>query len=819
MKSRKIASAAGAALVASILYLGWPGTDATPSAVNTARASAAKSVSAHAAAASRNQVDPVDVTGNDTDVAGSASPAAPDAGFALSASPRDLFTFIPRPAQADVWERRLDAPSDHIDYVRINPAMALGKASPFWATGGGGTFQIVLGDGRIASVVIDQTRQGSDSVDSFVSSGHLAGDDASRVFFSYRNGEMSAVIEGAQAGSWQLRAVAGGVAQLFEVNPAKVPDCGVDAKTNDPQKMALLARRAVGADQVKAAAVTTAGAALGSSPPSVQNVTSLPSRADVRILFVYTEGVAAVQSASAVGTQADLAISILNDDLARSLVDATVSLAGVSQVAYDESKSAADKVQSEALDRLSDESDGFMDSVHALRDQLGADLVCLALNRADSGSAGIAYIMSHPRNRFNDTSGFSVVQYSVMNTQSVFSHEIGHNLGCAHDRENSKDSDGKLSPGAYSYSYGYRFTGADGVQYRTIMSYTPGRRLSYFSNPQVTSPAPSSHVVGSPEGQPDEADNARTIREDVIEVAGYRLNTAAANGNAGILLNVSTRAFVSAGERQLIGGFILSGTQPKKMLIRAIGPTLSQYSVGDALSDPILHLVRQANGALVDENDNWGSNAAAVTAAIAQAKAFPLPNGSRDAVVVATLQPGVGYSANVEGANGATGTALVEAYILESSGTRLANLSTRAYADVSKPMIGGFIVQADPGSPNKTKRLAIRVLGPSLANFGVAAAMNDPIFTLHDAGGAVVLTNDDWASSSTGGDDNKPVAGTAAQKELVAVGLAPPNRRDSGVLVDLAPGAYTAVVRPFEELPDQVQKPGIALVEVYEITP
>ncbi|HEU5080243.1 MAG TPA: M12 family metallo-peptidase [Opitutaceae bacterium] len=742
-----------------------------------------------------------------------ALPASPQKSSASGSGSPALFYYIERPSQADRWEKLLDAPTQKIAYVQINSEAALGKKSAFWRTGGGGTLQIALPNGQAVDVVIDETKQGS-GVDQFVASGRVANDPTSRVLFAYRDGEMSALIEGVSTGPWQLRAMADGIAQLYQVDVMQVPPCGVTPATSAPDKMALLARRS-------AAAASSAASSAGTTTTTttVNAVTS--SATEFRILILYTDAVAAASSASAIGTQADLAIATLNNDLARSQVVATATLAGTAQVSYDESKSAGDKVQDDALTRLADESDGYMDNIHDLRDQLGADLVCLALNRRDSASAGLAYILTSPHNRYNDTSGFSVVQYSVMNSQSVFSHEIGHNFGCAHDRENSKDDKGNLTQGAYPYSYGYRFTGADNVQYRTIMAYSPGQHLSYYSNPNIIAPAPISHAVGSAEGNPDQADNARTIRQDLAEVSAYRANTPLANGNSGILLNVSTRAFVGAGERQLIGGFIISGNSPKRMLVRAIGPTLNQFGVTDALSDPQVRLVRLNDGVQLDANDNWqtGPNAAAVASAMTEAKAFSLPNGSRDAAIVATLAPG-GYTANVEGVNGATGTALVEAYELDTTGSRLANLSTRAYADSAKPLIGGFIIQADPGLPNKTKRVVICVLGPSLANYNISGAMDDPMFELHDANGATILTNDDWSTAdSVSGDDTKPAAVTTAQKNLAATGLAPGNRRDSGVLIDLAPGAYTAVVKPFSDPPTQPEKPGVAIVEVFEILP
>jgi len=765
---------------------------------------------------------PVRLAAERSPEAGSRAAVAPQAVSSpvRSASrPGALFNYIAPPAEAAAWEAKLSAPTDEIHYVKLDQETAVGKKSPFWKMGGGGRLDLALPDGQIIPVVLESTEQ--HGAQKFVSSGRIEGQGYGRALFAYNEGQMSALVEDLTHGSWEMRAIDGGVAQWFKVDPSKVGSCGVSGETQDPEKLALIARQAEAAHRL---AAQTGAAQVGadntvdlSGPPVAADMSA---RAEVRILMVYTDAVANSVSAGAIATQMDLAISILNNDWARSQISATATLAGTMRVAYPDDDLAGDGTnnQSDALDRLAKVSDGFMDTVHAMRDQTLADLVCLSLHRRDTKSAGIAYIMTRPGNVYNPTFGFSVVDFSVFTTQSVFSHEIGHNLGCAHDRENSKDSAGNLSPGAYAYSYGYRFNGLDGVQYRTIMSYAPGSRLAYFSNPDITAPAPVSRPVGIPAGQPGEADNARTIRQDAFEIASYRLSPQNP-ANVGKLINVSTRALVGTDARQMIGGFIVSGTPSKTVLIRAIGPSLSQFGITDALSDPIMTLVRQSDHATLDQNDNWGSlpNPTSVAATMAAAGAFALPSGSRDSVIIATLSAG-GYTATIQGVGGTVGTALVEAYEIDQNASKLANLSTRAYADVAHPMIGGFVIKADPANPSKTKRVLIRVLGPSLANFGVTGAMNDPTFELHDSSGALILKNDDW-SSGNNGDDTKPAVQIYAEQQIAAAGLAPGNRRDSAALVDLLPGNYTAVVKPLEDLPTQPQEPGVAIVEVFEITP
>lgn len=798
MKAKKFLLAAVFVAVGLLIYSRW---HAAPSATSTRSASTRVRARSRERAASPSEAPSASLAAQPT-------PAAPSRGA--------LFAYIPAPPEAKNWESKLRAPTQEIHYVKLDREVAVGKQSPFWKTGNGGRLDLELPDGRVVPVVIDHTEQ--KGPERFVSDGRVDGQGLSRAVFAYNNGEMSALVEDSEHGSWQLRAMADGVAQWYKVDPEQVGPCSTDAETMNPQKISLLQRRAEAAQTVTGGP-TDGVVAEDASSTSTPVAAAASLKPEVRILMVYTDAVASATTANARASQFDLTIGILNNDWARSQISGTATLAGTLQVAYsdDSVASTGNGNQSTALTRIADPSDGYMDSVHTTRDQTAADLVCLALNRKDSSSAGIAYIMPKPGDIHNATIGFSVVDYSVMAVQSVFSHEIGHNLGCAHDRENSKDSSGNPTQGAYSYSYGYRFNGADGVQYRTIMAYAPGQRLSYFSNPDITAPAPVSKPLGIPAGQTGEADNARTIRQDIFEVSAYRLSTQSPV-NVGKLVNVSTRAYVSSGSRQMIGGFIISGSQSKQMLIRAIGPTLSQYGVTDSLSDPTMRLVRLSDSTTIDQNDNWqtGANAANVAAAMKAVNAFALPSGSKDAAITATLAPG-SYTANIEGVNGVQGTALIEAYEVSSDTSRVVNLSTRAYADIDHPMIGGIIVQPDPTNPGATKRIVIRVLGPSLANYGVTDAMNDPIFELHDGSGTLLLINDDWSTGSTNGDDTKPYVRVYAEQQISAAGLAPGNRRDCAVMLDLLPGAYTAVVRPFQELPDQPQKPGVAIVEAFEI--
>ena len=736
-------------------------------------------------------------------------------------------------------------PSRRTAYVRLNRELIEGKQSPFWQRPGEGRFTVPLPEGGALTVLVDRSEMLD--ADRFTSEGHLDGQPGSRVIVSYhRGGQLTASIlaaalpatahtEGNALHNFAVRATGTDVAQFYEVDESLIPPCGggIDP-VRDGDALAVLAMRqaAAQAGDIGAGAPSVVAPAAADSTPHVT----------VDLMLLYTQGVdaalpgaTAAVRAAAVQTQFDNTVALVNSDFARSLITARVRLVKVAMVNFpgDESTASMSGWQAMALTALRQTGDGVMDEIHPLRDQVGADLVCLAINRPDSGCSGIGYVLQHPTQvasdtRGNDLYGFSVVNFGLMTSNSVVSHELGHNFGCQHDRENSGGS-----TGAYSYSFGYRFYGQNGVQYRTIMAYAPGIRLGYFSNPNVTATESGVGVpVGVPIGQPGEAYNALTMEKDAFEVAGFRLQQQTAAG-VGALVSVSTRAYVGTGDQQLIGGFSVSGAQSKPLLLRAVGAGLAQYGVPGVLANPKLTIVPMAGttvpAGLVLANDDWTNqlNPTAVTAAADGVNDFSLVNYPHDSALLVTLPPG-SYSAIVEGVGGTTGTALIEAYDASLPGnTKIVSLSTRGYADIGREMIAGFAVQGNPG---ETKRILIRVQGPNLAQYGVTSAMPDPCLELHAADSTILIANDDWSEGDTTvrngvGDDFTPVVASYGEQAIAATGLAPKNRLEPAVLVDLLPGAYSVVVQPFQKLNPtppaipQIAQPGVALVEVFEIKP
>lgn len=246
---------------------------------------------------------------------------------------------------------------------------------------------------------------------------------------------------------------------------------------------------------------------------------------------------------------------------------------------------------------------------------------------------------------------------------------------------------------------------------------------------------------------------------------------------------------VQTGDNLMIGGFIITGTAPKTVVIRALGPSLQQAGLSDVLKDPVLEL-HGSDGSFLSTSDNWKENPA--MAAQVQGSGFAPPNDLESALV-ATLAPGA-YTAAVHGKNGTTGNGLVELYDLDQSpGADLANISTRGSVQTGEGvMIGGFVLGGETSA-----KVLIRAIGPSLAQFGVAHPLNDPTLELHDGNGALVQRNNNWR-------DDQEAA-------IRATGMQPSSDSEAAIMRDLVPGAYTAIVS------GQSATTGVGLVEVFTL--
>lgn len=252
-------------------------------------------------------------------------------------------------------------------------------------------------------------------------------------------------------------------------------------------------------------------------------------------------------------------------------------------------------------------------------------------------------------------------------------------------------------------------------------------------------------------------------------------------------LNFSTRATVGAGENVLIDGFIVTGHTPKKVLVRAIGPSLSSSAVRSPLVDPTLALYNQT-GKLLASNDNWkASQQADIQATKIQ------PANDAESAIIATLPPGT-YTAVMGNKSSVPGIGLVEVYDLSPADkSSLQNVSTRGLVGTGENVIIGGLIVGKGQNPT----FVARAIGPSLTKAGIHNPLVDPVLELHNGNGAIIATNDNWKDTQA--------------DALTATGLAPTDNRESAIVASLPAGSYTTVLRGSRATT------GVGLVEVYRI--
>jgi hypothetical protein len=252
------------------------------------------------------------------------------------------------------------------------------------------------------------------------------------------------------------------------------------------------------------------------------------------------------------------------------------------------------------------------------------------------------------------------------------------------------------------------------------------------------------------------------------------------------LLNLSTRLQVQTGDNALIGGFIIRGSEQKKVVLRGIGPSLN---VPGKLEDPVIQVFNSSN-VNIGGNDDWKTDQQNVEST------GLAPTNDRESALVITLNPGT-YTVVMRGKDNGTGIGLVEVYDVGlAANARLANVSSRGFIGLNDNiLIGGFF--AGPQTAAVTG-VVLRAIGPSLAALGVPRPMQDPTLEVHNSDGDIVASNDDWESNQ--------------KSDIEALGLAPSDSRESAVLMrNFDPGAYTAIVR------GKNNTVGVGLVEIYDV--
>jgi N-acetylneuraminic acid mutarotase len=252
--------------------------------------------------------------------------------------------------------------------------------------------------------------------------------------------------------------------------------------------------------------------------------------------------------------------------------------------------------------------------------------------------------------------------------------------------------------------------------------------------------------------------------------------------NQATFANISTRLKVETGDNVLIGGFIVTGSVSKRMILRAIGPSLP---VAGPLANPRLELYN-GTGQLIAVNDDWQSapnKQEIIDSALA-------PSQNTEAAILTTVAPGP-YTAIVRGEANTTGVGLVEVYDLEAgSEADLANISTRGLVETGdNVLIGGVILRGD-----LARRVIVRAIGPSLP---VPGALANPTLELRDTNGGLLASNDDWR--------------TTQETEIIGTGIPPSQDLESAIVQTLPASNYTAIVR------GQNATTGTALVEAYAL--
>jgi hypothetical protein len=297
--------------------------------------------------------------------------------------------------------------------------------------------------------------------------------------------------------------------------------------------------------------------------------------------------------------------------------------------------------------------------------------------------------------------------------------------------------------------------------------------------------------------------NGSTLVSDTIILV---VDTTAPATPAIRIVNLSSRAYLQSAAEPVLPGFVITGTGSKRVLLRAVGPTLSSFGVSNPVADPQIALKRwnATTSAYIDvtSNDNWSASGAAsnISSVASSVGAFALSSNSLDAAMVVVLEPGQ-YSAVATGGSTGSGVVLVELYdaSAETTTSQLGNIATRSFVGSGENIIAAGFVIVGTG----TKTILVRGVGPMLATFGVANPLADPQIAVF-RGSEQLFQNNDWSSA-----ENSSAIATAATQ--VGAFVLPAGGKDAALLLTLPAGTYTVQLR------GEGTSTGVALVEVYEV--
>ena len=305
--------------------------------------------------------------------------------------------------------------------------------------------------------------------------GSIEGKSAGTFTLVMNDGALSAIIRVPSKGLYRVRSLRDGVVVIQEIDETKFPPCAIGPIHG------VLAGGSVAAGE------------------------DCDDGSVIDVLVVYTTlARSAAGGTAAIEAEIDLAIANTNTAYSNSLIGTQLNLVHVQEIPYEEDGGYVDH-----LYRLTDPADGYMDNVHDLRDLYGADMVALLV--ADGEYCGVAWLMQNLSPAFEQYA-FSVTTWTCAAGNLTFAHELGHNQGCCHDRDN-------CSHGVFDYSYGYQDPVA---RFRTVMAYNcPDGcpRIQHFSNPDVLY---QGLPTGVPIDQPDSAHNALSLNQTALTIANFR---------------------------------------------------------------------------------------------------------------------------------------------------------------------------------------------------------------------------------------------------------------------------------------------------------
>jgi len=352
----------------------------------------------------------------------------------------------------------------------------------------GDTLTLDLFEDTVLPITVDATRQST--VDTMHVQGRVDGNPQSRALFVVHKGIATGKVHVPSVGDFSIRTNERGEQVVEEIDLAAYPPCGCG------EQHVVNAQGGVGAPGAN-------DAGIAGGPPTCGG-------SFIDMMVVYTPEAQSQQGGNAqIEARIVLAIDEINSIYANSGITSRIRLVYKGEIDYSETGSFFSEI-----DNLTGTNDGLMDEVHALRDQYAADLVSLIISHTQEGTiCGVGWLMQPAAPGFQEY-GFNVNNADCTFNTYTLPHEIGHNQGCAHDRDNGAGG------GAYPFSYGHRFTALDdGIEYRTVMSYAPGSRVPHFSNPDI---AYLGTATGLPEADPLSADNVRSINLTAPIVSAFR---------------------------------------------------------------------------------------------------------------------------------------------------------------------------------------------------------------------------------------------------------------------------------------------------------